>query len=198
MIISKKVTKPTAITRYEDVFNTEFFKLDWKKIFVLPFRTTLSTKLREFQYKILNRILYTNQLLYKIGKAESPLCYFCQSELETLEHLLFKCPRIKEFWFEVYLLLSNQNIVSAPFDIKDIIFGVYESNSNVLLINQIILNGKYYIYCCKIKKSLLSRSIFLQKMKMTYYTEHFIARENNKLEYHCKKWEAFLPYIEDV
>ena len=34
----------------------------------------LSTKLREFQYKILNRILYTNDMLFKLKKKMN-LCY---------------------------------------------------------------------------------------------------------------------------
>ena len=49
-MILAKATQPTATTRYETCFNTKFFKLDWKKIYVLPFKTTQSTKLREFQF----------------------------------------------------------------------------------------------------------------------------------------------------
>ncbi|CAH3157389.1 unnamed protein product, partial [Porites lobata] len=46
---------------YESTSRTR--ELDWEKIYLLPFKTTLDTKLREFQYKILNRILYTNKML---------------------------------------------------------------------------------------------------------------------------------------
>ena len=48
------------------------------KNYLLPIRATLSTKLLESQYKILNRILYTNDMLFKFKKIESPLCYFCE------------------------------------------------------------------------------------------------------------------------
>ena len=75
--------------KYEEAFNTETFHLDWEKIYLLPFKTTLHTKLREFQYKILNRILYTNEMLFKFKKVDSPLCYFCGKELNTLEHFFF-------------------------------------------------------------------------------------------------------------
>ena len=37
---------------------------------------------REFQYKILNRVLYTNNMLFKFKKVNSP-CDFCDKELET-------------------------------------------------------------------------------------------------------------------
>ena len=75
-LMSVKATTPTAVTRYSTIYNNEVFQLEWKKIFALPFKTTLHTKLREFQFKILNRILFTNSLLFKIGKVDSPLLLF--------------------------------------------------------------------------------------------------------------------------
>ena len=79
--------------KYDKAFkvSTDIFHLDWEKIYLLPFtcKTTLHTKLRGFQYKILNRILYTNGVLFKFKKADFPLCYFCGKELETLEYLFF-------------------------------------------------------------------------------------------------------------
>ena len=127
-MILAKATQPTATTRYETCFkfNTEFFKLDWKEIYVLPFKTTQSTKLREFQFKVLNRIVHTNHLLHKIGKVIAPLCYFCQSEIETLEHMLFDCRHVNDFWKDIYMLLRNQNIASKHFSKKYVIFGAYE------------------------------------------------------------------------
>ena len=67
---------------YDKAFNTDTFQLDWEKIYLLPFKTTLHTK-KEIQYKILNRILYTNDMLFKFKKVDSPLCYFWGKELET-------------------------------------------------------------------------------------------------------------------
>ena len=42
--------------KYNEIFNTKTFELDWERIFSLPFKITLNTKLREFQYKVLHRI----------------------------------------------------------------------------------------------------------------------------------------------
>ena len=77
------------MNKYDTLFNTDTFLLDWKKIYLLPFKTTLYTKLREFQYKLLNRIIYTNDMLFKFRKTGSRLCYFCEDEPETLEHFFF-------------------------------------------------------------------------------------------------------------
>ena len=52
--------------------------IDWKKLYSLPFETTpLHTKLIEFQYKILNLIIFTNEKLHRFKMVDSPLCAFC-------------------------------------------------------------------------------------------------------------------------
>ena len=70
--VSKISSIPTAQKKYNEAFSTYPSQLDWEKIYLLPFKTTLDSKLREFQYKILNRILYTNKMLFKFKKVDSP------------------------------------------------------------------------------------------------------------------------------
>ena len=171
---------PTAMKKYNETYNTENFQLDWEKIYSLSFQTTLDTKLREFQYKVLNRICYTNKMLFNFRIVDSPLCYFCNEEIETLEHFFFYCERVRIFWNEVNNILQSQKLFSIPFDVKDIFFGMVHTVNNKVLINYIILEGKYSIYRSKLNKSPLFISLFLEKCKRTYQIERFIAR-NNKL-----------------
>ena len=96
--VSKISSIPTAQKKYNKAFSTHTSQLEWEKKYLLPFKTTLETKLREFQYKILNRILYTNKMLFKFKKVDSPLCDFCEKELETIEHLFFHCTKVSMFW----------------------------------------------------------------------------------------------------
>ena len=55
--------------------NTQKRSLIGKTVFSLPFRTTLDSKLREFQYKILNNIVFTNDKLFRFGLSQSPNIY---------------------------------------------------------------------------------------------------------------------------
>ena len=68
---------------------------------VLSLRTTLESKLREFQYKILNDIVFTNDKLFRFGLSQSPNCTFCNEEPESIEHLLSHCKVSFEFWKDV-------------------------------------------------------------------------------------------------
>ena len=55
--------------------------------FLLPIRVSSEPYLRCFQYKVLNYILFTNDILFKIGYISSPYCSFCQDTRETRNHI---------------------------------------------------------------------------------------------------------------
>ena len=74
--------------------------IDWKSIYLLPFKCTKITKLITFQFKLLHRRLATNSFLKKIGIKESDLCTFCKTEAESLIHLFWSCGVTSIFWQE--------------------------------------------------------------------------------------------------
>ena len=49
--VSKISSIPTAQKKYNEAFSTHASQLDWEKIYLLPFKTTLDAKLREFYIK---------------------------------------------------------------------------------------------------------------------------------------------------
>ena len=104
--------------------------------------------------------------LFKFGLAEAPLCYFCNEELETLEHFIFHCEKVNTFWNELNTILKSQDLVSTNFDIKDILFGHFCSDDDdSILVNYIILESKYLIFRSKLSKSPFSTSLLFAKCK---------------------------------
>lgn len=145
--VSKISSTPIAQRKYV-LINTHTSQLDWEKIYLLPFKTTLDTKLREFQYKLLNRILYTNKMLFRFKKVDSPLCDFCEKELKTIEHVFFYCTKVRIFWNDLKALLNSVNI-TVSFDIKDVLLGFLDTNDSInILISYIVLESKFFIYRC--------------------------------------------------
>ena len=108
--------------------------INWKKVYSLPFRTTLDSKLREFQYKILNNIVFTNDKLFRFGFSQSPNCTFCNEEPESLEHLLSCCKVSSEFWKEVLSWLKEYNIVLESFNEIGLFLGIFEESEDFFLI----------------------------------------------------------------
>ena len=50
---------------------------DWKDIYLLPRKVTIDAKLRIFQYKLLNNILYLNKHFFMFRKKDTKHCSFC-------------------------------------------------------------------------------------------------------------------------
>ena len=127
-------------------FNTHFVNdvLEWKEIYSLPFRTSLDTKSREFQYKLLNRCLVTNSFLNKIGIIPSPACSLCGEMNESLEHFFICCRYTKDFWVEVIKWFDNQGVKIEHLSDKDIMFGILRCEDE-LFINHTLIIAKQYL-----------------------------------------------------
>ena len=77
----------------------------------------------------------------------------------------------------------------------DLIFGKFDIQDDFILINHILLLGKYYIYSrkCQNAKPLLKG--FIAKMKQIYSIKHHMARKGDKLNFHLKKWKKLISVV---
>jgi len=95
--------------------------LSWRLIYLLPRLCTLSTKIRNFQFKFLHRRIATNSFLSKIGISETALCYLCKTDKETLIHLFWEYSVTKTFWGRVHCFFCFN-----PFDTCLTSLDIYE------------------------------------------------------------------------
>ena len=80
-LISKIESTPTAQNRFNAAYSD--IEIEWETVYQLPFKLTTDTKSHQFQYKLLNRVLYTNKMLFKMNIKESEKCTFCNEIEET-------------------------------------------------------------------------------------------------------------------
>ncbi len=73
-----------------------------------------------------------------------------------------------------------------------IIFGKFDIAEDYILINHILLLGKYYIYSRKCQNSLPTLRGFIARARRVSNIELHIARENNKVLFHLQKWEKLM------
>ena len=190
--LGKKQIPPTAKRKLTDKYPD--VNVEWDKVYSLPFRSTLESKTREFQYKILNYIVFTNEKLYRLGLVASPICTFCQETAESIEHLLFSCKVSSEFWKHVLSWLKDNGIYIETLKEWDIILGKFDIKDSFILINHLLLLGKYYIYSKKCQNSLPTVHGFIARIKLIYRIELQIARGKNKLSNILLNGENLLKY----
>ena len=165
---------------------------DCSDIFILPFKTTLNSKLRWFQYRIIHNILPTNAWLFKINLKDVDVCTFCHKEKETITHIFANCEVVNVLW----------QTVKEYFDvIPDLtpfikLYGFIDADlEDSLIINQIILTVKYYVYKCKWEESRLSFNVVKHLIADIEKLENYCAKRNSKEEFHVKKWSPILHLI---
>ena len=126
---------------------------------------------------------------------DSPSCTFCKREVESFEHLFFYCDITKTFWEALCSWLGECKVKSQPFTIMDIIFGVFNTEDDYIIINHLILTAKFYIYKCKLNLVNPSLRVYRAKINVVYQVERKIAARRNKLTKHFQKWEKLMPYV---
>ena len=81
-------------------FRNVYRRLAWY-LFTVILYITKDTKLHNFQFKLLYRILPVNSFLYKCGLKETELCTLCMETKENVLHLFWNCNLVQNVWFAV-------------------------------------------------------------------------------------------------
>ena len=120
--------------------------LDWKTVYMLPRIVTEDSKLWLFQYRLSRNVLYLNEMLFRFGKIDSPLCSFCKITDETSLHLFYNCTKTKLLRNQLEEFMSNKTL-SIPFLMpQSAMQGHIDFSDDCLLINHLLLSNKFYIY----------------------------------------------------
>ena len=163
---------------------------EWKKI-NKKLNYIKEIKLRDFQFKINNRILVTNSFLFKIKKKDSNRCSYCNQEAETITHLLFHCGKVVEFWKNLKIWLERKANINLQVDLKNILF----SSPPQAFLSYFITVAKYFIYKSKFYLKELSIKGFENFLKQKFINEMYIAKINKTYDRFLGKWSSLYNYM---
>ena len=136
----------------------------WRKINKNCFIVTKDSKLRSFQFKLNNRILTTNDFVFKIGLSENRFCTFCNDYIETISHLFGSCTVVLNFFTNLLTHIHERCDVDVSFLTPfHFIFGYSFSDNFNLGLNKILLFARYFIYKSKCKNTRLLLFLFYLK-----------------------------------
>jgi hypothetical protein len=197
-----KIEYKNCVEKIKKVPNSEAFftnkynitSTEMKEFYSIPFRSTIYTKLRSFQFKINHNILYTREKLHQIGIKGSPSCIFCKEQTETLNHLFIECKELKVLWENVKMHLLRPYGINSLENI-DILLGFNRNDKINDVVNHIILETKYYIYTCSIKEEMPIYRRLKYRIKMTESIERNIALRKKKMDRHSYKWNHLIEYL---
>ena len=79
----------------------EFCPIDISRLFTFHHSIFKDCYLKYTQFRPLHRRFFTNEKLYKMGIKNTASCTFCKTEVDSVEHMLLRCPIIIELWEKV-------------------------------------------------------------------------------------------------
>jgi hypothetical protein len=190
-ILKKRKPIETKLVKWQNEFDN--VTLNWKQIFIIPLKCTIDTKLREYQYKYLWKIVPSNTFLYKCKLTESTICDFCSMSTETVKHLFWECQYVQRFWMDLTSFLQTKNI-HVRIDYKLITFGITKDidNYNTSVLNFIILLSKYFISKNKYNNTRPTIEQFITYLDRRIKVEQYIASFRDKIHVFYAKWNNFI------
>jgi len=195
-LLRENTVKPTSEEKWENIFQDYNLSSEWQSLYRSIYTTTIDTVLRNFQYKLIMRILPTNTLLFKYKYVNSNLCDFCNCHDETIEHIFWECHVSQSLWSNLNNFIQ-ENSINGIIRKKEALLGhVNNNNININLLNTLILMMKYFIYTMKLNKSIPTFPVYLRYLKRRVYIEKLIAYNQDKVNTHNKKYEQLNQIIE--
>ena len=190
-LVIEKIKTPTAIETWINMYPF-LEKYDWKAIYSIPFNYTREPYLQSFQYKIINRILNTNEKLEKWSIKDTNKCNFCKS-IDTIEHHLYQCTESKKIWDNLEDWLFNHIEIRLNLKECEILFGIPNATNEYLeLINYMIIVTKWYINSKRSKEEPL---YFLELINITKTRIKILILSNNMNDRPNKAWQDMLDEI---
>lgn len=193
-ILNEKTIESKSQMKWGEIFQN--IELNWKIIYSIPAKSCSNTKLHWFQYRILHRILATNDFLFKIKIRKDNQCSFCQRFPETLEHLFWNCEFISEFWQKIENWINEKSEFVVAIIMYNAIFGITFNQDFNKPINYIIILTKYYIYKCRINNKQLNFAVWKNEVKNSFLLNKTIAIKNNCFENFSKHWAKWINLFE--
>ena len=146
-------------------------------------KTTISVKLRSFQYRLLVFAIITNVHMFYYKIRENKLCTFCNNYDETIKHLFFECKKVELIWRKISQLINK----GIDLRYETIVFNSVTQRDNAVE-NCILLITKHYIYRSRCLNERLSYEACKKYIKEYHDIEEQIAYQKDKHQLHALKW----------
>ena len=169
-ILNKEIT-PKCQIKWEEIYGENDiinWYLIWNNLRILD----INNSVKEFQWKCLHNIVYTEFRLKKMNLSDGK-CHFCRSRtnLETLSHLFFSCNTANTIVTEIKNLGQRSNVEIVDLDEKRMMLGYNEGEESDFVKNVIIFFSKWSIWKIRNQVKFNKRHASLQEVKNIWKRE---------------------------
>ena len=179
--------------KWHTELNSNFSVNFWDKSRKLCASINHENPIKWLQHQIVRNSLQTNLIVSHFKQNVFPECQYCQNTPETISHLFYLCPIVKQFLNDIFALVSSTGLQFTP--IRDqFLFGYLDQTFNTPS-NYLILHLKKFIWNAKFKTPInLSMVGFKNYFKTILFDLKLIYDLKNKsAEFHV--WNDLLALL---
>ena len=191
----KSIFRRSHTEKWNDIIGEDLDQNTWSNYYCQNFICTIESQMRSFQYSILLRNIPTNKYLKRCKIVESELCYFCKTEIETIEHMFWFCPIINKLWHTLANKIEEICDIKLELNVKTVFLGTLQKQNNKML-NHIINIIKRYIFLVKCNQTVPNLKGVIALIKRNYNIEKNIVEFHNKnISILNDKWSPIMQLI---
>ena len=90
IMVDYKFKTPIAQIKWQNNFELYLLEKDWQEIYICKIINMPDKKLAQFNFKLLNNIIVSKDVLCKWRRLDDNKCIYC-GEIETVKHIYFDC-----------------------------------------------------------------------------------------------------------
>lgn len=184
IVFDKELLRKLA-NKWEEKLNISIIYSLFLEYFARLYKLVKSTKLRDFQFRYLHRIIFCAKRLHSWKLVDSPRCLYCTVELETMEHLFYQCHVTQQFWTKFIAWYESSTNTEIQLDLETISFCNHECD----LLNTLLIMAKQFIFSRRIKEREPNIYLFRDLVHQNISIERYEAFKTRKFKTFIKKWK---------
>ena len=193
-VLTQNITRPNCCDKWEAKLNKD---INWCITFQ-KMQQIQEIKLKWFQIRLVHRIIATNIVLMHMGIENDITWSFCRQDRDSINHIFWSCTYVRSFWeqFQIVLNASCSNATSVTLNENIVLFGHnihFKSDSTFDLI---ILQAKFFIYKCKINKTIPQLHSFKRYLKTNFEVYKYNAKLNMSYDKIVIEWCPYQQLID--
>ena len=192
ILLSKESSRDSYFRhKWEQKLGIEISDEIWRNSMNKTKKLTMCTKLRSFQYRLLNNAIITSIDLKRFGLTDSEMCAFCNTTPESILHLIAQCQIVKQkIWKPLSRWLYHFCNIQFEYEPYEIVLNDYKDSFQDM-VNTIILVTKQYVYATKCLKAELNFAELISKISTYYKLEGITAKRNQQIKRFRQKWHMY-------
>ena len=130
--------------------------------------------MKEFQFKLIHRIVITKKKLFRYGINTDSDCIYC-GEPDSINHTFLDCEFTKTFTNKVINCFNSQNGFDFQPDTMETLFATFKRPTYMELVRKFkctLLFMKFYVYVSKLNNSSLVLAKFITRINYLYKVEN--------------------------